>query len=250
MFSRAFAGELPEGAAKGFKARMEAWRAMTDEQRSAECERIERLQKAQREADAELRTRARRDRLRTLSGIGSRFAGALLTDLDWQGNEPARTAAMQALSTRSGWFFGQVGAGKTHIAAAIIADAINHDREAILISGLMMLSRIKSSYDDAGLVKPECVDVIGRLSKAPVLALDDLGKERFTSWAAEQFMLLIDARYRAKLPLLVTSNFAPRELERHWAANGMDAAYGPALVRRIVSMTGSPVQMHARRGAA
>ena len=250
MFSRMFAGELPESAAKGFKARMEAWRALSPEQKSAESERIEQLEKAQREAEAELRTKARRDRLRALSGIGSRFAGALLTDLDWAGNEPARTAAMAALSTRSGWFYGAVGAGKTHIAAAVVADAINHDREAILISGLAMLSRIKSSYDDAGLVKLECVDVVGRLSRSPVLALDDLGKERFTPWAAEQFMLLIDARYRAKLPLLVTSNFTPRELERHWAANGMDAAYGPALVRRIVSMTGTPVQVHARKGAA
>ena len=249
MFSRVFAGELPEGAAKGFKARMEAWRAMTDEQKAVERERINQLEKAQREAEADLREKARRDRLRALSGIGSRFAGALLTDLDWEGNEPARTAAMQALSTRAGWFFGPVGAGKTHIAAAIIADAINHDREAMLISGLAMLSRIKSSYDDAGIVKPECVDVVGRLSRAPILALDDLGKERFTAWVAEQFMLLVDARYRAKLPLLVTSNFTPRELERHWAANGMDAAYGPALVRRIVSMTGAPVQVHARRGA-
>jgi len=250
MFSRVFAGELPEGAAKGFKARMDAWRAMTDEQRSVEIDCINQLEKAQREAEAELRKKARRDRLRVLSGIGSRFSGALLADLDWSGNEPARTAAIRALSTRSGWFYGQVGAGKTHIAAAVVADAINHDREAILISGLVMLSRIKSSYDDAGLVKPECIDVVGRLSKAPVLVLDDLGKERFTPWAAEQLMLLIDARYRAKLPLLVTSNFTPRELERHWAANGMDGAYGPALVRRIVNMTGTPVQVHARRGPA
>ena len=139
--------------------------------------------------------------------------------------------------------------GWWHAGLALVADAINHDREAILISGLVMLSRIKSSYDDAGLVKPECVDVVGRLSRAPVLALDDLGKERFTPWAAEQFMLLVDARYRAKLPLLVSSNFTPRELERHWAANGMDAAYGPALVRRIVSMTGTPVQVQPRKAA-
>ena len=250
MFSRAFADELPPIAAQGFKARMEAWKALSDAQRKAEIARIELVEKAEREVAADLRKMARRDRLRELSGVGSRFAGALLTDLDWGGNEPARSSAMQALSSRSGWFYGAVGAGKTHIAAAIVADAIAHDREAILISGLEMLSRIKSSYDDSGLVKPECVDVIGRLSKAPVLALDDLGKERFTPWAAEQFMLLVDARYRAKLPLLVTSNFTPRELERHWAANGMDAAYGPALVRRIVSMTGAPVQMHARRGAA
>ena len=250
MLSKAFAGELPPAAAQGFKARMAAWAALSDAQKKTEIARIELLEKAEREATAELRKKARRDRLRELSGVGSRFAGALLTDLDWAGNEPARTAAMAALSTRCGWFHGVVGAGKTHVAAAIVADAIAHDREAILISGLEMLSRIKSSYDDAGLVKPECVDVIGRLSRAPVLALDDLGKERFTAWAAEQFMLLIDARYRAKLPLLVTSNFTPRELERHWAANGMDAAYGPALVRRIVSMTGAPVQVHARRGAA
>ena len=231
-------------------AQIAAWRALSPEQRAEESARIEHADRAARERERDLRRMARRDRLRELSGVEARFCGALLTDLDWAGNEQAHTAAMQALSTRALWLFGEVGAGKTHIAAALVNDAIAHDREAVMISGIEMLARIKSSYDDAGSVKPECVDVIGRLSNVAVLALDDLGKERFTAWAAEQFMLLVDARYRKNLPMIVTSNIAPRELAMHWESHGMDAAYGPALVRRIVSMTGAPVQVHARRGAA
>ena len=224
-----------------------AWAALSPEQKSVEIDRIERLERALAERAALAKKQARRDRLRALSGVEARFVGALLTDLDWRGNEPAHSAAMAALDTRSGWFHGPVGVAKTHIAAALVNDAVAHDRHAVLISGLSMLARIKSSYDDAGLVKPECVDVVGKLSSVPVLALDDLGKERFTGWAAEQFMLLLDARYSKNLPLIVTSNYTPRQLESHWNASGMDGAYGGALVRRIVAMTGSPVEVVGRR---
>lgn len=242
-----FFAELPEESASKLRATVARWKSLSDDQKRVEIERIDRADRARRERERELRASARRDRLWRLSGIEARFRTALLTDLDWTGNEPARTGAMKALETRSLWLYGAIGVGKTHVAAALVGDAISHDTEGVMISGVAMLDRIRASYDDSGLVKPECVDVIGRLSRVPVLALDDLGKERFTAWAAERFYALIDARYSAKLPLVVTTNCTPRELEKHWAASGMDDAYGPALVRRIAEMTGAPVQMVGRR---
>ncbi len=242
-----FFAAFPEESRSKLRDAVTRWKSLTDEQKRAEIERIDRADRARSERERDLRRAVRRERLWQLSGIEARFRTALLTDLDWSGNEPARSGAMRALETRSLWLFGTIGAGKTHVAAALVGDAIAHDTEGVMISGVAMLDRIRASYDDSGLVRPECVDVIGRLSRVPVLALDDLGKERFTPWAAERFYALIDARYSAKLPLIVTTNCTPRELEKHWAASGMDDAYGPALVRRIAEMTGAPVQMLGRR---
>lgn len=242
-----FMSGLPTETASKLREAVARWKSLTPDEKALEVERLNQADRARRERDRDARRLARRDRLWQLSGIEARFRTALLSDIQWAGNEPARTAAMKALETRSLWLYGPIGAGKTHIATAIVGDAIQHDLEAVILSGVTILDRIRSSYDDSGLVKPECVDVIGRLSKVPVLALDDLGKERFTAWAAERFYRLIDDRYLAKLPLIVTSNCTPKELEKHWAAAGMDDSYGPALVRRIANMTGNPVQMMGRK---
>ncbi len=242
-----FTSGLPTEAASKLRKAVARWKSLTPEQKAAEIENLEQADRARRERERDARRLARRDRLWQLSGIEARFRNALLSDIQWAGNEPARTAAMKALETRSLWLYGPIGSGKTHAATAIVGDAIQHDIEAVKISGIAMLERIKASYDDSGLVKPECVDVVGRLSKVPVLCLDDLGKERFTAHAAQQLFLLIDARWEKKLPLIVTSNFTPKELEKHWSATGMDDSYGPALVRRIAAMTGNPVQVFGRR---
>ena len=48
--------------------------------------------------------------------------------------------------------------------------------------------------------------LLERYTSAALLILDDLGAERGTEWAREQLYKLIDARSRAELPLIVTSN--------------------------------------------
>ena len=46
-----------------------------------------------------------------------------------------------------------------------------------------------------------------------LLVLDDLGAERTTEWTEEQLFQVIDARYRGKLPLVVTSNAADGQID-------------------------------------
>ena len=43
--------------------------------------------------------------------------------------------------------------------------------------------------------------------------IDDLGVERETSYAAEQIFAVIDARGRAKLPTIITTNLTKQEME-------------------------------------
>ena len=53
---------------------------------------------------------------------------------------------------------------------------------------------------------------IDSLNKFDLLVLDDLGAERRSEYAQEQVFNVIDSRYRAKLPLIVTTNLTMKEL--------------------------------------
>jgi DNA replication protein DnaC len=57
--------------------------------------------------------------------------------------------------------------------------------------------------------------------------LDDFGKERATDWATERLYVLVESRYSAMLPTLVTSNRTLDELN--------DLGYG-ATVSRLTEM--------------
>ncbi len=45
-----------------------------------------------------------------------------------------------------------------------------------------------------------------------VLVFDDLGAERLAEWVAEQVYMLVDHRYRQRLPIFASSNFSKEEL--------------------------------------
>ena len=43
------------------------------------------------------------------------------------------------------------------------------------------------------------------VKEAPLLILDDLGQERGTPWVAEKLFQIIDRRYTARLPTVITT---------------------------------------------
>jgi DNA replication protein DnaC len=51
------------------------------------------------------------------------------------------------------------------------------------------------------------------LNKFPLLILDDLSAERKTEYMQEIVFNVIDSRYRANLPLIVTTNLTSEELK-------------------------------------
>ena len=44
------------------------------------------------------------------------------------------------------------------------------------------------------------------------MAIDDLGVERDTEYMSEQVTTNIDTLYRAKVPMIITSNYTPKQL--------------------------------------
>lgn len=107
------------------------------------------------------------------------------------------------------------GVGKTHLAIAIVNKAIdswngNPDRSACPLrfeSGPGLIRRIRATYNigiDAHHEREE--DVYNQLRGVRLLILDDVGKEKPSEHTREVYFYIIDERYKAGLPVVVTSN--------------------------------------------
>jgi len=102
--------------------------------------------------------------------------------------------------------YGSVGSGKTFIASCI-ANALIDKGIPCLVTNF---SRINNAMSGIYSGKQEYLDDLHRYE---LLVLDDLAAERDTPYMLETVHNVIDARYRAKLPLIVTTNLTPEELK-------------------------------------
>lgn len=103
-------------------------------------------------------------------------------------------------------FFGTVGTGKTFIAAAIANALIDKGYNCLVTNFSRLVNTITGMY--AG--KQEYID---SLNKFDLLIIDDLAAERDTEYMNEVVQTIIDNRYRAGLPLIVTTNLTSEELK-------------------------------------
>lgn len=99
---------------------------------------------------------------------------------------------------------GGVGTGKTYI-ACMIANALIDKGYPVLVTNF---SRILNTLQST-LKKQEYLD---SLNKFKLIVIDDLGVERDTGYAKEQVFSIIDSRYRAELPMIITTNLAIQKL--------------------------------------
>lgn len=97
------------------------------------------------------------------------------------------------------FFYGETGTGKSYAAICIANALLDKGREVLVTSPMRLLGYLQDKDADAAAMAK-------RISRADLLVLDDLGAERDTSFAMEQVYNLIDARYRARKPMVVTSN--------------------------------------------
>ncbi len=132
------------------------------------------------------------------------------------------------------------GVGKTHLAIAIANLAIdnwdgNPDHYACPIrfeSGPGLIRRIRATYNiglDAYHEREE--GIYNQLRGVRLLILDDVGKERPSEHTREVYFYIIDERYKAALPVIITSNL-PLE-----GRPSLCDLMGPSTVDRLIGMT-------------
>jgi DNA replication protein DnaC len=110
-----------------------------------------------------------------------------------------------------GWlvFLGQFGTGKTHLAAAIAHYRRERGDEVMFITVPDLLDYLRVAF---GPNVPVSFDQrFQAIRSVSFLVLDDLGTENATPWAQEKLFQIVDYRYVAGLPTVITS---AKELEK------------------------------------
>ncbi len=127
-----------------------------------------------------------------------------------------------------GWLVlqGGAGVGKTHLAYAIAARALDRGKSVFGHNVPEILEMLRRGY------KEDTYDTwIEELKRIDLLVLDDLGAQNSTDWANEKLYQIIDRRYALRLPLVVTTN---------WNIDSNDCPIDPRILSRL--RDGSKVQ--------
>ena len=103
--------------------------------------------------------------------------------------------------------WGDVGTGKTFYAACIANALIDQGVSVLMTNFAKILNKLSGMYADD---KNTFVEGLMRYS---LLIIDDLGIERNTEYALEQVYNIIDERYKARMPLIVTTNLSLKTLK-------------------------------------
>jgi DNA replication protein DnaC len=109
-----------------------------------------------------------------------------------------------------GWLLlkGGFGCGKTHLAAAIANDRLAHGEPVLFVVVPDLLDHLRATFAPTSRVTYD--ERFETVRSTPFLILDDLGAQSATSWAQEKLFQLLNHRYNAQLPTVITTN---RELE-------------------------------------
>lgn len=112
---------------------------------------------------------------------------------------------------RNGLFLvGGYGTGKTHLAAAIANQLMAGGTPVICMTMIDLLARIRETYDKGG--SGTEAQIMRLYADVPLLIIDDLGSEQPTEWGSTMIYSIINARYEAYMPTIVTSNCGADEL--------------------------------------
>ena len=164
---------------------------------------------------AELKKREEMQRVRRYreAGFSSRELRGCTFAAD-DGARPETTAAMVAYVEhfetlrRAGkglLLYGDVGTGKSFFAACIVNALIDQGYPCLMTNFPQLVNEISALWEG----KQEYINSLGRLA---LVAIDDLGVERDKEYMNEQVSVIIDSLYRAKVPMVITSNYTPKQL--------------------------------------
>jgi len=117
-------------------------------------------------------------------------------------------------------FSGDNGVGKTHLAVAVLRELVTGKGARGQFWDFHELIReIKSSYDPE--TKTTELMVLEPVVEADVLLLDDLGAWKMTDWMNDTLFYILNSRYMAKRPTLITTNYQDVTREEALAADSL-----------------------------
>jgi DNA replication protein DnaC len=170
------------------------------------------------------REKGQQSRLREYSGLGAKLLQNMtFENFDWKRlNLPpeqrdnlkdAYRLALDFAKSPEGWlvFQGVNGCGKTHLAAAIANYRLKEGKPVKFEVVPDLLDHLRFTFSPESQVTYD--QLFEEVKNAPLLILDDLGKQSTTPWAEEKLYQIINHRYNYRLPTVVTTNCTTDELD-------------------------------------
>ncbi|HJW89975.1 MAG TPA: ATP-binding protein [Anaerolineales bacterium] len=141
---------------------------------------------------------------RTFGNFSDR-SGEGLTASEVQSLEKAFQAAYRFAEEPSGWLVlsGPYGCGKTHLAAAIANYRTSQGFPVMFATVPELLDHLRATFNPESPVRLD--RRFNEFKNAPLLILDDLGTQTSTRWAKEKLDMLLNHRYIAELPTVITT---------------------------------------------
>lgn len=139
--------------------------------------------------------------------------------------------------TRGLYLFGEVGTGKTFLAALIAQEYVGKGKSVIFGDVPSLLADLKATFGKGG-----TEDLLDRYCKCDLLILDDIGAGKVTDWNVGILYQIVNARYNADKLTVATSNCDLKGLEdvltvRDSYGRIIDALTGKRIVSRLKGMT-------------
>ncbi len=130
--------------------------------------------------------------------------------------------ALEFAKSPEGWIVleGVTGCGKTHLAAAIVNYRYQAGKPALFVVVPEFLDHLRSTFSPDSKVSYD--QLFERVKTTPLLVLDDFGEQTTTPWAQEKLYQVINYRYNAKLPTVITTCRSLEEIERRFSSRFVD----------------------------
>jgi DNA replication protein DnaC len=134
----------------------------------------------------------------------------------------AYNLAVEFARSPEGWliFHGLNGCGKTHLAAAIANYRRAQGKPVLFVVVPDLLDHLRSTFSPDSKISYD--EFSEKLKETPLLILDDFGEQSATPWAQEKLYQLINYRYNARLPMVVTTCLSLDEIETRISSRMVD----------------------------
>lgn len=127
------------------------------------------------------------------------------------------------------YLFGQVGTGKTHMISALVNSLIPMGYGALKTTPIELMRAIR--YADAEYAPTN--RILERAKTIDFLVIDDLGKDKPTEYSTKTLYEIINYRSENLLPIIITSNYAVKDLPKKITPEGADLTLGISIADRI-----------------
>jgi DNA replication protein DnaC len=174
------------------------------------------------------------------------------TDPDLQSAERENlrraVAVIRAFAEKpAGWLVltGTFGCGKTHLAAAIANFQVGAYRPAPMFVVVPdLLDHLRATFSPTSAITLD--RLFDQVRSAPLLVLDDLGTESATPWAREKLFQLLNYRYSARLPTVITTSATIEEIDPRLRSRMLDTERCTVFAIQASSYRGSKAQRDAK----